>query len=157
MAFSLIVIFAYQSYAGYVYEMIGLLTGTFMLGGAIGAHYARQMKSAFTWLRIFELILIMLMMPAIFFMNMEIIFYIFILAAGILGGSQFAAANLVLREKGLDKKAGRLYAVDLAGSFLGSFVTAILMVPLIGMQNTILFLIFIKTVSLIILLRYKHQ
>jgi spermidine synthase len=156
MAFSLIVILAYQSYSGYIYEKIGLLTGTFMLGGAAGAFIMRKNRKPVKWLRIFELMAIVLMASAMMLMKQEIVFYVCILFAGIVGGGQFAAANLSLREKGIIRTAGKLYAVDLGGSFLGSFLTAVLMVPLSGIQNTVLFLIFMKIVSLMLLLRYKN-
>jgi hypothetical protein len=89
-------------------------------------------------------------------MNREMVFYIFIFAAGILGGGQFATANLSLREKVIEGIAGKLYAVDLAGSFLGSFLTAVFMIPLAGIRNTLLFLILIKTLSLMLLIRYRN-
>lgn len=155
MAFSLIVILAYQAYSGYIYEMIGLLTGTFMLGGAAGAYFMRNVQKPLKWLKIFDILTIILMFSAIMFMKKEMTFYLFILSAGLLGGGQFATANLSLREKGSERIAGKLYAIDLAGSFLGSFLTAIFMVPLAGIQNTILFLIFMKTLSLVLLLRFK--
>ncbi len=155
MAFSLIAILAYQAYSGYIYEMIGLLTGTFMLGGAAGSYVMRNIQRPLKWLMMFDFLTIILMFMAILFMKKEFVFYLFIFAAGILGGGQFATANLTLKEKGSIAIAGKLYAIDLAGSFLGSFLTAIFMFPLTGMQNTILFLILIKTVSLILLLRYR--
>ncbi len=155
MAFSLIVILAYQAYSGYIYEMIGLLTGTFMFGGAVGAYFARDIQRPLKYLRLFDFLTILVMLMAIPFMKQEFVFYIFIFAAGILGGGQFATANLTLKEKGSIAIAGKLYAIDLAGSFLGSFLTAIFMVPLTGIHNTILFLISMKALSLILLLRYK--
>lgn len=155
MAFSLIIILAYQAYSGYIYEMIGLLTGTFMLGGAAGAYIARNTRGPVRWLTIFDLFIIALMVLAILFMEREIIFYFFIFTAGLLGGGQFATANILAKAEGKERCAGKLYAVDLAGSFLGSFLTAIFMVPLTGIRNTILFLIFMKAVSLALLIRYR--
>jgi spermidine synthase len=156
MAFTLIVMLAYQAYAGYIYEKFGLLAGTFMLGGAIGSYGARQLKKPLFWLRIYDVFLIVLMISALVLMNFEFIFYLLIFGAGILGGGQFAAAAITLRGTGMSSTAGKLYAVDLAGSFLGSFLTALLTVPLIGMNNTILFLTGIKALSFVCLVRYKQ-
>jgi spermidine synthase len=155
IAFTLIVMLAYQAYAGYIYEKIALLTGTFMLGGAIGAYSARRPENPLFWLRTYDVFLLVLMMSALLIMKFEIIFYLLILGAGIFGGGQFAAAAVALRGTGMSSTAGELYAVDLAGSFLGSFLTAILTVPLIGMRMTILFLCIMKAVSFIFLVRYR--
>ena len=95
------------------------------------------------------------MIFAILFMNRGPVFYMLIFAAGLIGGGQFAAASLLLKKAESSTTAGKLYAIDLFGSFLGSFFTAIFMVPLTGIRNTILFLIFMKILSFIILLRYK--
>ena len=155
IAFTLIVILAYQAHAGYIYEKIGLLTGTFMLGGALGAYGARRLKKPLYWLRIYDLFLMVLMMSATALMNVEVMFYLLIFGAGTLGGGQFAAAAITLRGTGMSATAGKLYAVDLAGSFLGSFLTALLTVPLIGMHKTILFLLIMKAASFIFLVRYR--
>jgi spermidine synthase len=155
MAFTLIVMLAYQAYAGYIYEKIGLLTGTFMLGGAIGAYGGRRLKKTLFWLRIYDVFLLALMLSAMAIMNFEFIFYLMIFGAGILGGGQFAAAAITLRGTKMDSTAGKLYAVDLAGSFLGSLLTAILTVPLIGMHKTILFLLIMKAASFVFLVRYR--
>ncbi len=156
MAFSLVLILAYQAYSGYVYEMIGLLTGTFMLGGAAGAYIMRDSPDPLKWLRKFDVLAVVLMIFAILFMNRGPVFYMLIFAAGLIGGGQFAAASLLLKKAESSTTAGKLYAIDLFGSFLGSFLTAIFMVPLTGIRNTILFLIFMKALSFVFLIRYKE-
>jgi spermidine synthase len=153
MAFSIIIILAYQALSGYIYEMIGLLTATFMLGSATGAYSLKNIKMPLKWLKLFDITTIILMLLSIGFMKKELLFYIFIFCAGLLGGGQFASANLFQKISRHNGIAGRLYAIDLFGSFLGSFLTAIFMVPLIGIHKTIIFLIFMKTLSFIILLR----
>ena len=74
-----------------------------------------------------------------------------------LGGMQFAAANLCIKEQDSTGVAGRLYATDLTGSFLGAFLTAIFMMPLAGVQNTLLFLVLIKGISFALLLSISHE
>ncbi|MBI4683221.1 MAG: hypothetical protein HY757_09005 [Nitrospirae bacterium] len=128
-----------------------------MLGGAAGAYIMRDIKRPIKLLRLFDFLTIILMASAVLFMKSGPFFYIFIFAAGVLGGGQFAAANLAMKQEGKGGMAGKLYAVDIAGSFLGSFATAIFMVPLAGVRNTIVFLICVKTVSLGLLIRYRNQ
>jgi hypothetical protein len=88
-------------------------------------------------------------------MNKWPVFYLLIFAAGLIGGGQFASASLLLKKAVSSTTAGKLYAIDLIGSFLGSFCTAVFMVPLTGIRNTILFLIFMKALSFVFLIRYK--
>ncbi len=114
----------------------------------------RNNKSPLKWLRSFDMQMVLLMISAMFLLKSGPAFYMLIFASGLIGGGQFAAANLSVEKTG-SAAAGRLYAVDLAGSFLGSFLTAVFMVPLAGMRSTILFLVFMKAMSFVFIIRYK--
>jgi spermidine synthase len=155
MAFSIVVMLTYQSFFGYVYEMIGMLEGTFMIGAACGAYVMRRMERPERWLSLFDLSALALLLLSLFILNNAAAFYLMILAAGFIGGGQFASATRSYFKEAAEGIGGRLYAVDLAGSFFGALLTAIFLVPLIGMQKTILFLVLMKMVSLIYLLSYK--
>lgn len=173
MAFSLIIILTYQALYGYVYEMIGLLTAIFMIGIAIGAHAVRNILRPLRLLRLFELTAILLFISSPLLFKREILFYVLSLLCGMIGGIQFATANLCMKfsnpplppllresEGGLSETtriAGRLYAVDLAGSFFGAFLAAIFLMPLLGVQNALLFLALIKGISLALLLSIKER
>ncbi len=155
MALFLIVILTYQSHFGYVYERMGLMSGTFMLGGAVGAYLLRASARPEKWLRVFDILALALILVTYVLMSDEAVFYVIVLAAGFVGGGQFAAASRTIRkEKGV-YIAGRLYAVDLCGACIGSLFTAIFMVPLVGIQKTLLFLAVMKALSLTYLLVYK--
>ncbi|MBI4680923.1 MAG: hypothetical protein HY753_06900 [Nitrospirae bacterium] len=157
MAFSMLILLAYQASFGYVYEMIGLLTAVFMLGMAFGAHIAKGIQRPLKWLRLLEIAAIILFISAPALFKQEILFYVLSFLCGMLGGMQFAAANLCIKKQGATGVAGRLYATDLTGSFLGAFLTAIFMMPLAGVQNTFLFLVLIKGISFILLLSISHE
>jgi len=157
MSFSLIIILTYQASFGYVYEMIGLLTSIFMIGMAFGAYAINGVKLPLRWLRLFEIAAIILFISAPVFLKQEILFYMLSLLCGFIGGVQFAAANLCIKELEAARVAGRLYALDLGGSFLGAFLTSIFMMPLLGVQNTLLFLVLIKGMSFILLLSIRHE
>ncbi len=157
MAFSLIIILTYQASFGYVYEMIGLLTSTFMIGMALGAQIIKDVRRPIKWLQFFEAVIIILFISAPLFFKQEVYFYILSLLCGIIGGVQFITANLCRKELETTMVAGRLYAIDLAGSFLGAFLTSILLIPLLGIQNTLLSLVSIKGLSLIFLLSIRHE
>ncbi len=157
MAFSMVIILTYQALYGYIYEMIGLLTAIFMIGIAAGAYAAKEIVRPLRWLQSLEVAACIIFLSAPLFFNQEIYFYLLCLLCGVVGGMQFAAANIYMREEDPVKMAGKLYAADLSGSFLGVFLTAIFMMPLSGVQNTLLFLVLIKGVSLILLLSIKHE
>ena len=157
MSFSMVIILTYQALYGYIYEMIGLLTAIFMIGIAAGAYAAKEIVRPLRWLQSLEVSSGIIFISAPLFFNHEIFFYILCLLCGMIGGMQFASANKYMKEEETVKIAGRLYAADLSGSVLGAFLTAIFMMPLFGVQNTLLFLVLIKGVSLILLLSIKHE
>lgn len=157
MAFSMVIILTYQALYGYIYEMIGLLTAIFMLGIAAGAYAAKEIVRPLRWLQSLEVAACIIFLSAPLFFGREIFFYLLCLFCGVVGGMQFAAANIYMKEEDPVKVAGKLYAADLSGSFLGVFLTAIFMMPLSGVQNTLLFLVLIKGMSLILLLSIKHE
>ncbi|MBI4825458.1 MAG: hypothetical protein HY807_03425 [Nitrospirae bacterium] len=155
MAFSIIIMLTFQSFFGYIYEMIGMLTGTFMLGGAAGAYVMRNVDRPEDWLKAYDSSALILLLLSIFILKNEAVFYMMLFTAGFIGGGQFAVASRSTFESANEGLAGRLYAVDLAGSFLGALLTAIFLIPLIGMQKAVFSLIVMKITSLIYLSVYK--
>ena len=157
MAFSMVIILTYQAAFGYIYEMIGILTATFMAGIAAGAYIANNMKKFLFGLKTCEILTILLLITSPFFLKEEIIFYLLSFSGGLIAGVEFVAANKFLGGMGgLSNTAGKLYALDLAGSFLGAFLTAIIFVPLMGIQNTLLFVALLKLSSLVLLFSIKE-
>jgi len=157
MAFSMIIILFYQAAFGYVYEMIGLITATFMAGIAAGAYGTKGMKRPLRRLKLFEALTIMFLIFSPLFFTKEFLFYVLSFLIGIIAGVEFAAANQFMKEEDAIRVAGKFYAFDLAGSFLGAFSTAIFLVPLFGIQNTVIFVVLIKIVSLSLLFSIRHE
>lgn len=169
MAFSVIIILFYQSAYGYVYEMIGLLTSMFMAGMAVGAYIMKSVSRPMKWLRLFEAVMIALFIASPLFFKQEILFYILSLFCGMAGGIQFTLANQFMKAANSSpsamkvklpdtvRTAGRLYAFDLAGSFLGALLTSVFLLPIFGIQNTIIFVVLIKAVSLILIFSVRHE
>jgi len=155
MAFTLILILAYQSRFGYIYETIGILTGTFMLGSSTGAYLMRDRTGPLKWLVGLDISSVILLVIAMMSMDREWSFYILMFMAGLIGGGEFALAGSIYRERGYSGLSGRLYAIDLSGSFPGSFITTVSMLPVTGTINTLSFLIFIKLTSFVLLMIYK--
>jgi spermidine synthase len=144
MTFMLAVILAYQAMYGYVYEMIGILSATFMIGLWAGTSLSSHTKNALRILFYLEVMTATLALAAPLFFREELLFYLLILLSGIITGAQFSAANLSLGEPGA---AGRLYGLDLIGSFLGALIPSIILIPLFGVVNTLLSIVAVKMVS----------
>ncbi len=144
MSIVLTAILVYQAIYGYIYEMIGILSATFMIGLWAGASLTRHTKRALKKLFYLELITITLALVAPVFFKAEPLFYLLILLSGTITGAQFSTANLSIGEP---EAGGRLYGMDLIGSFLGAFIPPMILVPLFGVYNTLLFVASIKLFS----------
>ena len=78
--------------------------------------------------------------------------------AGFLVGSEFPLANreaAATAQVGSSIVGGRFYALDLAGAWLGTLLVSVLLVPLVGISNTLLFLAALKACSLFLLYRSR--
>ena len=154
MAFMLSVLLAYQALYGYVYEMIGMLSATFMVGLWIGTEMTKSVQRALKILFYLELTTIVLSLAAPLFFKAEFLFYVLILLSGTLTGGLFGAANLSMDNPGA---AGKLYGLDLMGSFLGSFIPSMIIIPLFGISQALLFVAFIKAFSAAMVLSSLNQ
>jgi len=113
MAFMMIMILSYQAHFGYVYERIGLITASFMLGIAPGALGHRFMERPLRWLRAGDLILMILFFLSGLQSAGEAYYYLMACAAGLITGFQFSASSMVGGETTSSQTAGHLYAFDL--------------------------------------------
>jgi MFS family permease len=66
---------------------------------------------------------------------------------GFLGGAQFPLASELYEEKDKSKVAGTLYTCDLLGGFLSGIVGSSFLIPLWGIYQSLIFLIFLKITS----------
>jgi len=144
MSFVLAVILAYQSIYGYVYEMIGILSATFMIGLWIGTIITRNTTMPLRILFSLEVITILLAIISPLFFKAELLFYVLVFISGAIIGGQFSTANLSMDEP---EAGGKLYAMDLVGSFLGALIPSLVIIPLFGVSNALLLIAFIKTFS----------
>jgi spermidine synthase len=152
MALTLTVILAYQSKYGYVFEMIGLLSATFMTGLWAGALAAKESKRPLKLLFLLEAVAVLLAVTAIFFFRYEALFYLLLLFYGIIAGGQFSAANL---SSGKPATGGRLYALDLFGACAGAFIPSLALIPLLGIHKTLLLIALLKAFSAAMVLALK--
>ena len=130
----------FQAIYGYVYRQLAILTAAFMAGMALGSWNAlrrpprrpmravalAQSGAALAPLALYAILTALTPSTA----ASQILFPILALASGALGGYQFAAAA------GLFGDPGGLYALDLAGSFLGAILFSAWLIPLFGFLAT---------------------
>jgi spermidine synthase len=150
--FTLAVILAYQSMYGYIYEMMGILIATFMIGLGTGAYLVKRNKEPLRILFYLEIMTIVLALASPLFFRAETLFYVLSFIAGTITGGQFSVANQCMEEPNV---AGRLYGLDLIGSFLGAVIPSIILIPLFGISHTLLFIVGIKAVSAVMILSVK--
>ncbi len=170
MAFDMVLILAFQSLYGYVYQMIALLTAVFMVGLAIGSTMMTRIMSRVTnnrslLIKLESLILaysilvpVILVVfhshlgePVIFALVQAVILFLS-LVSGVLVGSEFPLANKIyLKGRGrVGKVAGGLYACDLLGAWVGALAVSIWLIPVLGIVNTCILIACLKVVSLVL-------
>jgi spermidine synthase len=154
----LLMVFAFQTLYGHVYQWIGLLIGAFMaglsLGGLlmtrrlvrIGAGRSTLLKLELALVLYWTLLPILLstlyatishpLVPG----SIQWILLFLNALAGLLVGSQFPLANSMWLkgDRGLRGTPGSLYACDLGGAFLGSVVVGVVLIPVLGILETCL-------------------
>ena len=143
MAFEIILIFSFQNIYGYVYEMLGLIIGVFMLGMLAGAVFSNnaliKFQSPGTTLLANEILIVVFAFILPLFIPLKALSITgFIFIAGFLTGMEFPlACRLYSGDKGrIGPTAGIIDGADLLGACLGVILTGTVFVPLLGTAKT---------------------
>ncbi len=160
MGFEILVIFAFQIYYGYIYSQIGLIVTIFLAGLLPGAWYGdrfRQRPERLLALLDIGLIIAMLVFGASLALTTDRIPIPVMLIFGFLVsfacGCQFPAA---LKLGGGDGTAvARTFSADLVGAACGTLITSVVLIPFLGILQTIGLLAGLKVLSLVIVLRSR--
>jgi len=161
MVYSIILLLSFQVAYGYLYYKLALLTAAFMVGLSIGGltgtkfstKYGRvdtnlKFLSAIEFmLVIFSVVLAMILRSKL--ITFEILFYILAVGNGFLVGIEFPLASKIflLVKETVGKTAGTLYSADLFGAWLGGLLISIWFLPVYGVLNSCLLLLFLKLIS----------
>jgi spermidine synthase len=131
----------FQALFGYIYSWFGLITAVFLAGVCVGSWLAENRKSPVSWTMLASA-------SAVSFAGAAVLpflatcgtgwfslagLFIFAFCAGAVGGGQFAAAVFTGAEP------GRLYAADIVGSVLGLVFGGVVLVPLWGSRDALIF------------------
>lgn len=169
MLINLILIFSFQVVYGYLYHRIGLLISIFMAGTALGSIFmtyiskkAKNSLSLFIKLEVavvlftyFSAIIISGLAGYASFMAMVFIALFFI--SGLLIGLEFSlAAKMCLKDKEkIGFTSGLLYFCDLVGGWLAGIMGAVVFLPVLGLFNSCMVILFLKLSSLLLLVVFR--
>lgn len=160
MALENLILISFQNLVGYLYFRISFLISLFMLGMALGVYFWSKQKSRFSNLVKLHLLLILFLFLFTFYLLSTFGFknriliegsiLNFAFLSGFLGGGFFPLINQIYLsfQKFPQLKTGTVYAFDLFGSFLGSFLTSLILLPISGFFGVLFFLCFINFLSL---------
>ncbi len=172
LTFSIIVLFAFQTLHGYLYQKIGILVAAFMLGLALGGFLMTRIMNGLRndalALAKVELAIITysLMLPPLLvllfahiaqipaFIPEELPLLLLNCVAGFLIGLQFPLANKMYLggNAGVGKISGTLYAADLCGAIFGALLAGVFLIPILGITGTCLVIVLFKIASLVTLI-----
>lgn len=179
MALSIVLLFAFQSFYGYVYQRIGWIVALFMGGLVIGSLAGRRWflqsiagesgrgriwtaLAAVDGMQALLALAVPLILPRLAalqisplaMLGVEVCVSAMVALTGVFGGLAFALAGGAQDSFSLEigKAAGRLIWADHAGACIGALLTGILLVPSLGIPIAAYILVGMKLASAMIVL-----
>ncbi len=157
MGVEMLVVFTFQMIYGYIYLQIGAIITAFLLGllpgAVVGNLFAGRKLAGLILSEIILLCLLLIFFVWISFVKGEIHQFYFLTYCFVFSffcGYQFPSATSIIGEK--NSPAAGCLAADLTGAAVGTLVTGTLLIPLLGIQSAVIFLILIKISSTLLLL-----
>ncbi len=160
-AAELIILIGIQVVFGYIYLYLAIIMTVFMSGLASGALIADKILGEITYqkFRLTQLLLAAIIaVMAVTFQLIEktqlpeimlhIIFGSLTFGVAFISGILFASAAK-LRRSGIASTTSRLYSTDLAGSAAGAMLTAILLIPLLGLTRSLVLIFFLNGLAML--------
>jgi spermidine synthase len=157
MAIQIVILLTFQIIYGYLFYKLGFILSAFMVGLVLGSYYAVRFsifKEEFKTLKLIQFLIFAYTLTLPFIFNLlinakssavnnfgeNIVFILLPAICGILCGAQFSYANKVClkREEDSGLLGGLTYALDLFGSCIAAFITAIFLIPVLGIFQSCL-------------------
>ncbi len=150
----IIMLIAFQTFYGYLYNKVALLFASFMIGLFLGALRGKiRKKKGYLELLVIQFGFILTLFLLILWLEAhppEIFFFLYLAFLGYLGGDLFIVANhLYLLEK---KNYGIGYGLDLLGSFFGALTVSSLLIPLFGLPLLVKYILLVNSFCFLFLL-----
>ena len=157
MGVEMLVIFTFQVMYGYIYLKLGAIVTAFLMGLLPGALFGSLFRGR-GWIPFFVSEIVLFSLLVVFFVGIsfsegdipEAYFLGYGFVFSFFCGCQFPLAAGLIGEK--ESPAAGCLAADFAGAAVGTLATGAILIPLLGIQTAILFLILIKISSNIIVL-----
>jgi spermidine synthase len=153
---------------GYIYLYLAVIVTVFMSGLAAGALLSDRVFAGVTYgkFRFTQVLLAAIVgLMAITFLLIErsqipeillhAIFISLTFLVAFVSGLLFASAAL-LRRSGIANSASRRYSADLAGSAAGALLTAILLIPLLGLTGSLVLIVLLNLLAILYSLIRKN-
>ncbi len=157
MGVEMLIIFTFQVIYGYIYLKIGAIVTAFLLGLLPGATMGNlwKRKDDFKLMLSETLLLILLILLFVWIVYFKtelhpLFFLAFCFSFSFLCGFQFPVVTNIIGEK--SSPAAGCLAADLCGASLGTLTAGTILIPILGIQSTIVFLILVKLSSSMIML-----
>jgi spermidine synthase len=152
MQMTIILIFLFQVVHANLYHSIGLLTGLFMLGAAVGALWLG--RATRLRLLLLESAILTLLGSAALVVGWESAgrqgtIFLLMALSGLLTGAAFPVVSGLVAGAGPlgASRAALVYALDLLGAVWGALLTAALLVPVLGLGMTLQATLILKAAS----------
>ena len=157
MGVEMLVIFTFQIMYGYIYLKLGAIVTAFLTGLLPGALLGNLFKGR-GWIPLIVSEIILFSLLVVFFVGISFsegdIAQSYFLGYGFVFsffcGYQFPLATSLIGEK--ESPAAGCLAADFTGAAVGTLATGAILIPLLGIQMAIIFLILVKISSNIIVL-----
>jgi spermidine synthase len=177
LSLEILLVFSFQVLFGYVYAKLGVLLTLYMVGLAFGSltmsHYPKGEAAVLKRLVLVQAALgffCLTLAPVVtylherpeaslqHFLQRETL-SVMSLVAGFLGGAHFPLANrlLLAQRQQVGRTAGALYAFDLLGSALGSLLVGFLLIPVVGVVQSLVVLALLNGTAVLILTSGMRQ
>ena len=158
----LLIIFAWQNRFGQIYQTIGALYATYMLGLVIGSraatsHIPSTYRSIIKNIFLLRFLIILSFIVMVFLDSLPhpaILFILLFIYAGLLGVGVPWMNVLYFRDEGGRCAAGILYSMDCLGAALGALAGGAVLLPLLGIHALVLLLAALQSLIVIGLVFY---
>ncbi len=166
IAIEILLVYVFQSFHGTVYSKIGIIVSAFMLGLMLGSAAGKVCSSRTRTLALVGLVLSELILMAVSvsagvvsggwsapgFMQSEIGIYLLTCLAGFAGGVQFPVICMLMDSKGKKEGVSSANVVwsDNIGAAAGALVAGVLLVPVLGIGQTVIILVTLNILGLLL-------
>ena len=158
---SLIIIMNFQTIFGSIYESYGVLISMAMLGLFIGSFFFEKirrkilLKNMLFYIIFFELVFLLLL-PILINLTTTIRFVLYsnflMFFYNLFVGLTYSGVNYEYLQ--IYDDVGKIYSFDTFGSIFGSILFSIILLPMFGLKNLYLLLIYILIINIIFVVYY---